>query len=80
MAQDDAPGLLVSTVLSKIDRMSATDVGKPEKALATQPPNPAHAELQSPPLLPRRQYAPRSTLDEAVGVSVGGRDGTAVGG
>ena len=38
--------------------MSADVMGKPEKPLARQPPNDAHAELQSPPLLPRRQYAP----------------------
>jgi hypothetical protein len=42
----------------RIDCMSADVMGKPEKPLARQPPNDAHAELQSPPLLPRRQYAP----------------------
>jgi hypothetical protein len=47
-----------SPTCPKIDCMSADVMGKPEKPLARQPPNDAHAELQSPPLLPRRQYAP----------------------
>ncbi len=44
--------------MARIDCMSADVMGKPEKPLARQPPSDAHAELQSPPLLPRRQYAP----------------------
>jgi hypothetical protein len=50
----------------RIDCMSADVMGKPEKPLARQPPSDAHAELQSPPLLPKRQYAPFRGVQDPV--------------
>ena len=58
------------SALLRIDSMCADVTGKPDSALAMQPPYAAHAALQSPPLLPRRQYAPRTAIP--VGVDMGG--------
>jgi len=59
-----------SPALLRIDSMCADVTGKPDSALAMQPPYEEHAVLQSPPSVPRRQYAPRTAIP--VGVEMGG--------
>lgn len=58
-----------SPTLLKIDSMCADVTGKPDSALAMQLPYAAHALLQSFPLAPTRQYAPRTAIP--VGVDKG---------